>query len=273
VGPYDPRQKKGELICPERFGEDEIADLKKLLGAYGAAGQLQQEPTPSEGGILKTQFFELWPENTGLPPFEYILQSYDCAFTEKSTGDPTACTVWAVFTHAGARHVMLIDAWDEHLAYPDLREKAIKQWGTEYGGMSKDSPFSRKKRPDRVLVEAKASGQSLLQDLRLAKVPAIPYNPGNADKISRAHQAAPTLELGLCWIPESKKTPGHAVSWAQPFLKQLAKFPVAAHDDYVDTFTQAIIYLKNDGFFDLPQARDIDEPNLRVVEKVNPYAV
>ena len=273
VGPYDPRQKKGELICPERFGEDEIADLKKLLGAYGAAGQLQQEPTPSEGGILKTQFFELWPENTGLPPFEYILQSYDCAFTEKSTGDPTACTVWAVFTHAGARHVMLIDAWDEHLAYPDLREKAIKQWGTEYGGMSKDSPFSRKKRPDRVLVEAKASGQSLLQDLRLAKVPAIPYNPGNADKISRAHQAAPTLELGLCWIPESKKTPGHAVSWAQPFLKQLAKFPVAAHDDYVDTFTQAIIYLKNDGFFDLPQARDIDEPNLRVGEKVNPYAV
>ena len=273
VGPYDPRQKKGELICPERFGEDEIADLKKLLGAYGAAGQLQQEPTPSEGGILKTQFFELWPENTGLPPFEYILQSYDCAFTEKSTGDPTACTVWAVFTHAGARHVMLIDAWDEHLAYPDLREKAIRQWGTEYGGMSKDSPFSRKKRPDRVLVEAKASGQSLLQDLRLAKVPAIPYNPGNADKISRAHQAAPTLELGLCWIPESKKTPGHAVSWAQPFLKQLAKFPVAAHDDYVDTFTQAIIYLKNDGFFDLPQARDVDEPQLRVVEKVNPYAV
>ena len=235
VGPYDPRQKKGELICPDRFGEDEIADLKKLLGAYGSAGQLQQEPTPSEGGILKTQYFELWPHNTGLPPFEYILQSYDCAFTEKSTGDPTACTVWAIFTHDGARHVMLIDAWDEHLAYPDLRAKAIKQWGTEYGGMSKDSPFSRKKRPDRILVEAKASGQSLLQDLRLAKVPAIPYNPGNADKVSRAHQAAPTLELGLVWIPESKKTPGHAVSWAQPFLKELSKFPVGAHDDYVDT--------------------------------------
>ena len=273
VGPYDPRQKKGELICPDRFGEDEIADLKKLLGAYGSAGQLQQEPTPSEGGILKTQYFELWPHNTGLPPFEYILQSYDCAFTEKSTGDPTACTVWAIFTHDGARHVMLIDAWDEHLAYPDLRAKAIKQWGTEYGGMSKDSPFSRKKRPDRILVEAKASGQSLLQDLRLAKVPAIPYNPGNADKVSRAHQAAPTLELGLVWIPESKKTPGHAVSWAQPFIKELSKFPVGAHDDYVDTFTQAIIYLKNDGFFDLPQARDMDEPQLRLVENVNPYAV
>jgi predicted phage terminase large subunit-like protein len=273
MGPYDPRQKVGELICPDRFGDKEITELKKLLGVYGTAGQLQQEPSPSEGGILKTQYFEFWPHNAGLPPFEYILQSYDCAFTEKSTGDPTACTVWAIFTHDGSRHVMLIDAWDKHLSYPDLREAAIKGWGTEYGGMSKDSPFSRRKRPDRILIEAKASGQSLLQDLRLAKVPAIGYNPGNADKVSRAHQAAPTLELGLVWIPESKKNPGHAVSWAQPFIKQLAKFPVAAHDDYVDTFTQAIIYLKNDGFFDLPQARDYDEPKLRIVEKINPYAV
>ena len=75
----------------------------------------------------------------------------------------------AIFTHEGSRHVMLIDAWDEHLSYPDLREKAIKGWGKEYGGMTKESPYSRAKRPDRILIEAKASGQSLLQDLRLAK--------------------------------------------------------------------------------------------------------
>ena len=153
-----------------------------------------------------------------------------------------------------------------------MRERTIKGWNTEYGGVSKDSPFSRRKRPDRILVEAKASGQSLLQDLRLAKVPAIGYNPGNADKISRAHQAAPTLEMGLCWIPESKKNPGHFVSWAQGFIKELSKFPIAKHDDYVDTFTQAIIYFKNDGFFELSQAKDYDEPRLKLVQKVNPYA-
>ena len=273
VGEYYPRTEMGELICPDRFGEKEIADLKKLLGQYSSAGQLQQEPSPAEGGILKTKYFNFWPADVGLPPFEYILQSYDCAFTEKSTGDPTACTVWAIFTHEGSRHVMLIDAWDEHLSYPNLREKAIKGWGTEYGGSKMDSPFTRNKRPDRILVEAKASGQSLLQDLRMANVPAIGYNPGNADKISRAHQAAPTLELGLCWIPESKKTPGHPVNWASGFIKQLAKFPVATHDDYVDTFTQAIIYFKNDGFFDLPVARDYDDPQLKVVvDNVNPYA-
>jgi predicted phage terminase large subunit-like protein len=273
LGNYDPRKKIGELICPDRFGSKEIDNLKRLLGQYGVAGQLQQNPSPADGGILKTKYFEMWPADKGLPPFEYILQSYDCAFTEKSSGDPTACTVWAIFTHNGERNVMLIDAWEEHLSYPDLRKRAIKDWGTEYGGMTKDSPYSRAKRPDRILVEAKASGQSLIQDLRLAKVPVIGYNPGNADKISRAHQASPTLELGLIWIPESGKNKGHFVSWAQAFIKQLEKFPVAEHDDYVDTFSQAIIYLKNDGWFELPRAKDIDEPRIKSKDYVNPYAV
>ena len=273
LGAYDPRKVKGELICPDRFGDKEITMLKQLLGEYGTAGQLQQDPAPVSGGILKTKHFGLWSADDGLPPFEYILQSYDCAFTEKTTGDPTACTVWAMFTHNGERNAMLIDAWDEHLSYPDLRAKAIKDWTTEYGGMSKESPHSRARRPDRILVEAKASGQSLLQDLRLAKVPAVGYNPGKADKISRAHQAAPTLELGLLWIPESKKNRGQPVSWAAAFLKQLAKFPVAEHDDYVDTFTQAVIYLKDDGWFELPVAKDIDERREPKRERVNPYAV
>ena len=273
LGPYDPRKKKGDLICPERFGVKEITELKQLLGTYGTAGQLQQDPTPSEGGILKTAHIQMWPHEKALPHFEYILQSYDCAFTEKTTGDPTACSVWAMFTHGGQRNAMLIDAWDEHLSYPELRTRAIKDWGTEYGGTSIKDGVRRARRPDRVLVEAKASGQSLLQDLRLAKVPAIPYNPGMADKVSRAHQAAPTLELGLIWVPESAKNPGQPVSWASAFLKQLAKFPVAEHDDYVDTFTQAIIYLKNSQWFELPQARDQDEPRRLNERKVNPYAI
>ena len=273
LGEYDPRKKKGELICPDRFGVKEITMLKQLLGTYGTAGQLQQDPAPVSGGILKTKHFGLWSADDGLPPFEYILQSYDCAFTEKTTGDPTACTVWAIFTHEGLHNAMLIDAWDEHLSYPDLRAKAIKDWSTEYGGMSKESPHSRARRPDRILVEAKASGQSLLQDLRLAKVPAVGYNPDRADKISRAHQAAPTLELGLLWIPESKKNRGQPVSWAAAFLKQLAKFPVAEHDDYVDTFTQAIIYFKNDRWFELPEAKDYDDVPSKAKPRINPYAV
>jgi predicted phage terminase large subunit-like protein len=272
LGAYDPRKKLGELICPGRFGPAEITSLKQLLGTYGASGQLQQDPTPAEGGILKTKHFQLWPLKDGLPSFEYILQSYDCAFTEKTSGDPTACTVWGIFTWKGIRQAMLLDAWDEHLGYPALRTKVVHDWTTEYGGSSKANPFARPRRPDRILVEAKASGQSLLQDLRLARVPAVGYNPGNADKISRAHQAAPTLELDIIWVPESAKNPNQPVSWAAAFLKQLAKFPVAEHDDYVDTFTQAVIFLKNEGWFELPQAKDVDAPNKPNKPRVNPYA-
>jgi predicted phage terminase large subunit-like protein len=275
LGPYDPRRTKGELICPERFGAEEITKLKQLLGTYGTSGQLQQDPSPADGGILKTDCFNFWPVAQRLPPFEYILQSYDCAFTERTTGDPTACTVWGLFTHRGQRNAMLLDAWDEHLGYPDLRAKVIRDWTSEYGAdkSAKAGMPTKGRRPDRILVEAKASGQSLLQDLRLAKVPAVGYNPGQADKVSRAHQAAPTLELGLLWVLESSKNPGQPVSWAQPFLNQVAKFPVAEHDDYVDTFTQAVIYLKNDGWFELPQARDVDDKPPRQREgRVNPYA-
>jgi len=76
------------------------------------------------------------------------------------------------------------------------------------------------------------------------------------------------------WIPESKKNPGQPVSWAQPFLTQLAKFPVAEHDEYVDTFTQVVIYLKNERWFDLPRAVEReDERRYDKRERVNPYGV
>lgn len=274
LGLYDPRTVKGELICPERFGPEELTRLKQSLGAYGASGQLQQEPVPAGGGMIKTDKFKMWPAAEPLPQFEFVLQSYDTAFTEKTTGDPTGCTVWGVFTHKGDRNAMLIDCWDEHLSYPELRKRVIKDWSVEYGGTTgpqKGVP-TRPRKPDRILVEAKASGQSLIQDLRLARVPVVAYQPGAADKIARAHQMTPTLEMGLLWIPESGKNNGQFVSWAADFIKQLAKFPRAEHDEYVDTTSQAVIYMKNEGWFILNTAKERDEDAKPERDKVNPYA-
>lgn len=273
LGAYDPRKKKGELLWPEMFNEDSVTELKQLLGEYGTAGQLQQSPNPVGGGMIKTEHFRLWPANKPLPALEFIIQSYDTAFTEKTTGDPTGCEVWGVFTHENCHNVLLLDCWDEHLSYPELRKRVLKDWSQEYGGISKDTPFARAKRADRMIVEQKASGQSLIQDLRLARVPVIAYNPGNADKISRAHQASPTLELGLCWLLESKHNPGQPVSWAVPFKEQLTKFPVAEHDEYVDCWSQVIIYLKNEGWLALPVAKEQPDDRPPPQEYTNPYAV
>lgn len=269
---YDPRSREGQLLWEERFGSEELRKLKAQLGDYGVAGQLQQIPAPVGGGILKVGCFNHWPKDEELPVIDFVVQSYDCAFTEKTTGDPSACTVWGVFTHKGKRGAILLDAWADHLGYPALRAKAVEEWHSVYG----KTGTRKGKKADVVLIEAKASGQSLIQDLRQANVPAVPYNPGNADKINRAHQAAPILELDCLWIPESKKEPGSYVTWARSFVSQLQKFPNDEHDDMVDTFTQAMIYLRDLGKFELDEAEldEIEEVDYYTSKsvKINPYS-
>lgn len=274
LGYYDPRSEKGELLWPNRFGKNELEALKKALGAYGASGQLQQQPSPEGGGILKTEHVQLWPAHKTLPPFQYIVLSYDTAFTEKTTGDPTGCLVGGVFEYAGKQNLMILDVWTEHLAYPDLKERVMDDWKSLYGG-SKDNALDKGRRPDIILVEAKASGQSLLQDLRQSNIPARAYNPGKSDKVQRAHIMAPILESDCIWVLESKKNPREPISWVRPMLENWAKFPVVAHDELTDCATQMVIFLKDSGWLDVPVHED-DEPDRYMddeLAKRNPYAV
>lgn len=274
LGTYDPRKVEGELICPERFGPKEIESLKVSLGAYGSAGQLQQRPAPAGGGILKTDFFRIWPASRPVPDLYFILQSYDTAFTEKTTGDPTGCCVWGVFEHEKTRHVLLLDCWNEHLGYPALKKRVMDDWQARYGG-EKDNLMKPSRKADIILVEAKGSGQSLLQDLRLSNIPAVPYNPGKADKTARAHMASPLLEAGVFWVLESAKHKGRARTWVEPFLKQLEQFPAGEHDEMVDCFTQAAIYLRDAGQLEVAVAPDDEPEEIDYHEKrrsgVNPY--
>lgn len=257
IGFVDPRKKAGELFFPERFPEESVAELEKILGKYATAGQLQQRPDPAEGGILDPELFSLWPAKRGLPTFDYVVQSYDTAFEPKEQADPSAFMAWGVFTHKGKRGAMLLDVWAEHLAYPDLRKKVLKEWHTRYG--VEDNRTGRK--TDVVLVEKKASGQSLLQDLKAGNVPTAQFpfkGMGNISKSARAHLTAPILELGCLYLLESSKEEGEPVFWARDFLRQLRMFPNGEHDDMVDTFTQAMIYLRDNNWFEL-DAADIDE--------------
>lgn len=278
IGFVDPRRTEGELLFPERFSATNVANLKLSLGEYGTAGQLQQRPTPRGGGMFKTKFLQLWPAGQLLPDFEYIVQSYDTAFTEKTAADDTACTVWGVF-RAGPKRLpraMLLDAWNEKMTYPRLRRKVLADWGAEYGGVPDDLRHPSR-RADEILVENKGSGISLIQDLNAANVPAYSYNPGNADKFARANAVLPLYELGLFYVLESSKKSdaGQPVTWARPFVKQLGQFGpgVTAKDDYVDTFTQAALLLRDKNLLHIPFYTD-DAPQTRdyaAVRKVNPY--
>ncbi len=274
----DPRKKENELLWPELFNERKVRVLEQNLGEYGAAGQLQQRPSPPGGGILKIKHFQLWPAVKGIPALEYIIQSYDTAFKEikqsekkaSSDPDPSANTTWGLFTLPdGRKALILLDTWAERIAYPKLRSRVISNWGAYYGGDDKGRTGSR---ADVLLVEDKASGQSLLQDLHQANIPAIAYNPGKADKVERAHMVAPLFELDCVYIMESSKRPGQWISWAKEFVEQVEKFPNAKQDDLVDTLTQALLFVKNNRLIEMPIYEDDEDPEVDYSKKhKNPY--
>lgn len=218
----------------------------------------------SDAGIIKKSWFRLWPSNTPIPQLLAVLVSMDTAFTDKTENDRTACTVWGVFNHQGTTNAMLLDCWADRMNYPELREKARDAWKTQYA----DSY------PSIFLMEDKGSGISLRQELQSEGIPVTPYNPGRADKIQRAHTSSPIFKDGFVWLPESKKNKGKPMTWTDDMMEELTMFPRAEHDDYVDTVTQAINYLRDAGYL-RSDLKAIEPPDDRVApkkKKGNPYA-
>jgi predicted phage terminase large subunit-like protein len=223
-----------------------------------------------DGKVVSRDMFRLWPAGKPFPKFEFIVQSYDCAFSEKTHNDPTACTTWGVFKPLdGPMSVLLIDCWAEHLSFPNLKPKVIEEFRVSYGE-GKDA-----KKPDLILVEDKAAGISLIQELQKAHLPVRSYNPGRADKMQRLQIAAAIFAAGRVWLPESQNRKGFVRDWCEGFLSQICSFPDSEHDDYVDSASQAVRLLKDMGFLDIDPEPRYDDDDLVDAKpaKVNPYAI
>tara|TARA_R100000664_G_scaffold11944_1_gene19232 strand:- start:17097 stop:18377 length:1281 start_codon:yes stop_codon:yes gene_type:complete len=221
----DPRTEEGELLWPERVDSKTMSVLEKSLGSYASAGQLQQRPMPKGGGILKKEWWVPW-ENEYLPEIEYILQSWDTAYGTKEQTSYSARTTWGVFREKGQINAIVLDMWYDRVIYPELRKIAQESYD-EY-------------EPDAVLIEKKASGQSLIQDLRMAGVPVIAYTP-DRDKQARAHASSALLEDGRIFYPSNR-------NWAKDLIDICAAFPAGDNDDIVDTCTQAWLRLRKGWF-------------------------
>jgi predicted phage terminase large subunit-like protein len=269
IGWVDPRKEQGELLWPERFDTKELARLKKPLGDYGVAGQLQQRPDPATGGIINAAKIRLWPAKSPLPDFSAVIQSYDTALDENEMNDYTACVVLGLFEHKGRIRVMLVDAWHERLGYDKLRPRVKKDIEDNAYGEEEMA-----KRADYALIERKGSGISLIQDLAgRARNRIRGYNPGSLDKVARARLVAPLIDDELVFVCESTKNPGQWANWAAWLHKELRQFPVGEHDDGVDALVQGLRHLHVEGFITISD--DIEEPDEFAEERaprVNPYA-
>jgi predicted phage terminase large subunit-like protein len=284
-----PKPKDLILELIGREGDDVIIDrastyanaanlapsFQKQLEQYKGSKLYQQEVMGEivdleDGKVVSRDMFKLWPANKPFPRFEFIVQSYDCAFSEKTYNDPTAMTTWGVFQPMdGPMSVLLIDCWAEHLDFPKLKPKVIEEWRVSYGE-GKDA-----KRPDLILVEDKAAGISLVQELRHAHLPVRAWNPGKADKMQRLQITASIFATKRVWLPESSVRKGFVKDWCEGFLSQICAFPDSTHDDYVDSATQAIRLLKDMGFLDInpePRYDDDDDYYDAQPKRVNPYA-
>jgi len=222
---YFPEWKPDELL---RIDEQEIR------GANGSRywnALYMQDPSPDDGGIIKKKWIQVW-EDDEPPPCDFILQTYDTAFSTARTADYSVIQTWGIFytfeqneygIEEGQSNIILLGNTRGRFEYPELRRKAQELY----------ADF----RPDVCIIEKKASGQSLLQDMRRAGLPVLDYLP-DRDKVSRVYAATPMMEAGRVWLPADK-------IWADDVYSECMSFPNGAHDDQVDCMTMAIHYMKD----------------------------
>jgi predicted phage terminase large subunit-like protein len=187
-----------------------------------------QNPTSEEGAILKRDWWVPWTED--LPALKHVIQSYDTAFSKKETADYSAITTWGIFSpgEGAPTGIMLIDAIKGKYDFPELKAVAFEQW--KYW------------EPETVIIEAKASGQSLLQEFRRMGIPVMDFTPGRGqDKHSRVNACAPIFESQQVYYPKDEK-------FAEEVIEECAAFPHGEYDDYVDSTTQAMLRYRQ-GYF------------------------
>lgn len=250
---------------------------------------------PEEAGFVKRSDWRLWPASKPLPKFRFIIMSLDTALTEKTwhkkeqTGDPTACSVWGVFEYEKLDNVMLLDAWEEHLGFPELVRRVKSEKEFTYGDA--DEPLIKPvvgqmrarhqgRAPDLILIEDKGSGISLRQQLAVENIFTEVYNPGNLDKLSRLHACSPMFPARRVWAVESNTRTGEPRSWAEPLIAQVCTYVGEGsleHDDLLDTSTQALLYIMHRFRLKFTARTDPDATvraaldSLKRKERKNPY--
>ena len=222
-----------EPLWPEFWKKEDLLSVKGSLSVGKWEAQWQQNPTSETTAILKREWWNQW-EKEDIPKLSYVMQSYDTAFSRKENADYSAITTWGVFypVEGEPPNIILVDARRGRWDFPDLKRIAKEEY--DYW------------EPECVIIEAKATGMPLTQELRSMGIPVQNYSPSRGnDKYTRVNSIAPILESGLVWAPDTR--------WAEEVIEECASFPVGENDDFVDTVTQALRRFREGGFIQHPE--------------------
>jgi len=220
LGIQDPREKEGELLWPDRFDREWLEGQKRVLGTFGTAGQLQQSPVPSSGGLVRLDWFRNYRVMPSKDQWIEVIQCWDTAQkADELLNCPWVCGTW-VRTKTG---YYLVDVLREWMTYPQGK-RMVKSLAEKFN-------------PQIILIEDKSTGSCLLQELPLETTfPLLPFEP-ESDKITRLAVETPAIEAGNVWLPDSSP-------WLSDFLLEIGNFPLGATMDQADMLSMALKYFR-----------------------------
>jgi len=220
-------RRAGEALHPAREPLAALERVKRALGEYNFAGQYQQSPSPLGGGMIRREWFRTYEPDAIGAGFSRIVQSWDTANKASELSDYSVCTTWGV----RERSYYLLHVLRARLNYPELK-RAVAAQQKAFGAGT-------------VLIEDKASGTALLQELRAAGVSGARAVAPEGDKVMRLHAQSGAIENGFVFLPRE-------APWLEEYLNEMILFPRAAHDDQVDSTSQALAHLtcREDGWLE-----------------------
>lgn len=240
-GSTDP-DNPPKSLWPEQWPLEALlrtkASMSHILWQWNA--QYMQNPTASESAIIKREWIKWWPHDDP-PNVSFIVQSYDTALTTKDRSDYSVCHTWGVFFNEedDSTNAILLNKVKGKWEFPELKQMALEQY--------------QQWEPDSVIVEAKASGQPLIDEMRRSGLFVQDYSPGKGqDKIARLNSVADMFASGHVWFPETH--------WAQATVEEIVSFPSGEHDDEVDAMTLALARIRKGGLLPLRTDNEDNDP-------------
>ena len=235
----------GEPLWPEYWPIEQLLRTKATLPISRWMAQYQQSPTSEEGAIIRREWWRDWRESNP-PACDFIVQSWDTAFSEKSVSNRSACITWGLFhyrTHGDnprtVTGIMLLDAWAGRMNFPELKQQAYKlymQWA-----------------PDSLVVEGRATGKPLVQELWKMGIPVSDPTPARgADKVTRTNAVADLFSTGTIWAPLGRR-------WVEEVREEMAAFPHGQYDDLHDAAVQGLTRFRQGGLIRISSDEAEDE--------------
>jgi predicted phage terminase large subunit-like protein len=219
---HDQRGEPGELLHPERFGEEYVAKAERTLGPFGASGQLQQSPVIPGGGLFRDEdwrFYDTPPDR-----FDFVICSWDLTFGTTGSGSFAAGQTWA----KKGPDTYLLDRFRKRLDFSGetAQIKALRE-----------SALGRGYHLSNVLIENKADGAAAINVLHKEIPGVLPWPPKGrrmGSKEVRAAAWAPRVASGNVFLPRPDLHP-----WVREFIAEHSAFPKGSTDDEVDAASQA----------------------------------